>query len=708
MLLKRPLYQTFGDADFVSAITLLLLSFPLLYYPNASWAIFPLAVAWAGLFLWGHSLHAVFANRFGIAGAPAFPAATLCCVMMCCVIAAFLKNFPAAQWHSVIFVDDYAPGYAASIKGLGALFQGGLFGWDSRVLGGYFMASEVPMNRALFLLPFAALCGPQAGYHMMVFFFYCAFPVLSFAYARSIGCGRGASTGAFFFAGVFLIGFLRGILHYGMIDVLMGLDFFILNLVLFERLKAGRNMAAFYLSISIAASMYAHITFFLCSIIVFAVELIRVRSKSLAIKTFIVLVFSFFMTLWQVFYFIYYHRYFITNPELFDPSSLTLAGQIVSTVKSIAQEFNPVHPYWWNAEPQALAMSLACVLAYCAITFGQPFRRLVGFIGIFVFLCCLQFQASAIVTSRAMYCVQFFLIIILGKFTAQQFNERRFHNIIIALFLMTPIFSPSTYRSADHIKSIREQWPDFYNTVSGFDGNMVLLENIAHWDLTPDTLATPRYKPVDAHWESLVSYEAGQRLFCTTMEGYHYSIYRGNAINSGTFRGKRIDRYDPAEIAKVILKWGIRYLVVWSDDSKKFLTEAPSLFRSVKSVNGWYVFQFLKADPRTVVMQRGRGVCEDFDYFAKRLYLSDAVRGDTVTIRQNYFPSWKAWQGGKQVPVFNRDGQLAILAPVCGKSAIDLTFPKYPLFSAAAVLSMAASLAWFGRGAWKSRRRKFQ
>jgi hypothetical protein len=107
-------------------------------------------------------------------------------------------------------------------------------------------------------------------------------------------------------------------------------------------------------------------------------------------------------------------------------------------------------------------------------------------------------------------------------------------------------------------------------------------------------------------------------------------------------------------------------------------------------------------------MQRGHGACEDFDYFAKRLYLSDAVRGDTVTIRQNYFPSWKAWHGGKQVPVFNRDGQLAILAPVCGKSAVDLTFPKYPLFSAAALLSMAASLAWFGRSAWKSRRRKFR
>ena len=699
MKLRQQLTAAFRNADFVSAASLLLLSFPLLAYPLAHWAVGPLACLWIVLFLLRARTGAVLNKLSNLPGARFVSPALVCVLVFCYLVMVFLIKLPPHQWGSVIFFDDYAPGYAASLKGIEALRQGGLFGWDSRVLGGYYMVSEVPMNRALFLLPFAALFGPQAGYHAMILVFYCAFPLLSFAYARSVLLGRNAAYGAFIFAAIFLIGFLRSILNQGMIDVLMGLDFFILNLILFERTKSGRRMAAFFLSVSIAATMYAHITFFLCSIAVFVIELVRTRSKPLVKRTFAVLVFSFFMTLWYSFYFVYYHRYFIGNPEVFDPSTITLASQIVSTVWSFVWEINPFHSYVWTSNPEALALGLACVIAYTALRTGGTLKTIVIYTAVFIFLCCLQFQASAIVTSRACYCVQFFLTIILGQFAARQVEERRVHNLVIVLCIMTPVFSPLTYPAVHHIKSIREQWPAFFSTVSNLGGNMVLLENISHWVLVPDDPVKFQPMPVEAHWESLVSFETDKKLFCTTMEGHHYSIYRGNALNSGTFRGKQIDRYRPEEIAAVLSKWGIRYCVLWSEESRRFFSSASSLFRFVRNVDGWSLFEFLQSDPRSAVITRGSAECQDKDYFAKRLILKDAIAGDTAIIRQNYFPSWKAWYAGKKLRVINCEGQMAVVAPANGSYAIDLTFPKYPLFSWAALLSAIASLAWFGYGA---------
>lgn len=698
MNLRRRITAAAGNADLVSAISILLLSFPLMCSPHAPWMAVSLAGLWMVLFIFRNRIGGVIKKCSGHPCTRFISPACACLLVFCFLVGVFLLKFHPHQWGSVIFADDYTPGYAASLKGLEALREGGLFGWDSRVLGGYYMVSEVPMNRALFLLPFAAAFGPQAGYHMMIMMFFCAFPLLSFAYAHSIRLGRNASCGAFFFAAIFLIGFLNDILDWGMIDALMGLDFFILNLILFERKKSGGRMAGFYLSVSLAASMYAHITFFLCSMVVFTIELLSARSKPLFRQMAAVCIFSFFMTLWYSFYFVYYHRFFISNPDVFDPSALSLADQFSDTLKCFARELNPFKAYLWTSKPESLAITLGCVLVYSIFSIGGRLKTIVCYLAVFLVLCCMQFQVAAIVTSRALYCVQFFLAILLGQFVVKQIEERRIHNLAIVLFFLTPEFSSYTYHSMGHIKSIRQKWPEFYSTMSSLDGNMVLLENIAHYSLVPDDPIKSQPKPVNVHWESLVSYETNKRLFCTTMEGYHYSIYRGNALNSGVFRGKHINRYSPDEIASVLSKWGIQYLVLWSENSRKYFSSAPTLFRPVRSVDGWFVFEFLNADPRGVVIANGGGTYCDAGYFSKHLYLKNVVKGDTAIIRQNYFPSWKAWYCNKKLPVINSAGQLAVIAPATGSYTIELTFPKYPIFSWVALFAVAASALWFGFG----------
>jgi len=50
-------------------------------------------------------------------------------------VVVLLIKFPLAKWNQLIFFDDYPTIYYGSVRGLQTLAQGGVFGWDTRLLG---------------------------------------------------------------------------------------------------------------------------------------------------------------------------------------------------------------------------------------------------------------------------------------------------------------------------------------------------------------------------------------------------------------------------------------------------------------------------------------------------------------------------------------------------------------------------------------------
>jgi hypothetical protein len=135
-----------------------------------------------------------------------------------------------------------------------------------------------------------------------------------------------------------------------------------------------------------------------------------------------------------------------------------------------------------------------------------------------------------------------------------------------------------------------------------------------------------------------------------------------------------------------LTKWGVVYLVVWSDCSKKYFSSFNELFDVYWQDNAWSIFRYTRADGRSVTMNTGEGWIAEESYFSKKIELRNVVKGETIVVRSNYFPTWKAFVDGVVIPTSNIGGQLGLTAPRDGSYSITLQFPKYRLFSILAVI----------------------
>jgi hypothetical protein len=612
------------------------------------------------------------------------------------VVYVFFIKFRFSLWNMVLFNDDYTTGYAASARYLETLKQGGLFGWDSKLLGGFCTAAEAPMNKSMFLLPFALVMGAARGYHVLILTGYLAFPFLCYWYARTAFGGKWVAPLTFAFSSVFLISFFRNFLAFGMVDALLGLDFFILNLVLYEKVKRGSRWASFFLCLTISLTMYAHVGFLFVSVLFIAVELALDFSKPLLVRTALVFVFALLMSLHNTFYFVYYYGYFSASPGSYGPADHTVAAVLRSTAQYYGDMLNPLTSLTIKFRLESLAVALLPVLVYLAVKGERPVRKLAVFaVGAVVIQGACNLPVAGLLASRIDYTLALILSVLLALVSASQLKSGRLHGLVLVPLLLTPTINTHTYFPFTHIPSIAEAASGVLEAVSRLDGNMILVESSSHLNAFTSEKDRSERPVLEGHWESLLAMESGRRLLCSSEEGYGYSGDRKAMLNSGAFRGRPIQEANVADIMEGLRKWGVRYLVVWTKRSMAYLAADTVHFRLVLSGSPVQIFEFLQSDPRSVAVGRGEGALEDQDYFAKTVTFAGVQQGDTAVIRQNYFPSWEARYRGQRIPILCRDGQMAVVMPASGNLVVDLRFPKYHRFTVIAVTAAVAALMVF-------------
>ena len=64
-----------------------------------------------------------------------------------------------------------------------------------------------------------------------------------------------------------------------------------------------------------------------------------------------------------------------------------------------------------------------------------------------------------------------------------------------------------------------------------------------------------------------------------------------------------------------------------------------------------------------------------------------------MVVRANYYPAWRADAGGREVPLYSVDGQIAFHAPDAGSYVVRLEYPRYRWLSLLAV-TMALAGFW--------------
>ena len=617
-------------------------------------------------------------------------------LVLALLLVSFLVKFPPAQFDELVFFDDYPTIYTVTLKGWEMLKQGGIFGWDPAMMGGYYTVSDVSHNEIFFLLPFLPF-GPRVGFHLMILFFYLAFPLLLYGYARLLfdeRAGLLALWGGAFVA----FGFFDNLLYWGMVNSFIGLCFLLLDLILVQLMRRGKPWASFALILALSLTLYAATGFFVYALLLIGLDFLWRFDRRMIPRLAFVMAAAFLITLTFTFSFLAYSGYFVQSDEIYDPVHYTIPEIVAQSVQALDRVTDP--RFWLLGRPvryQGLFIVSLPIIAAAVWERLRARRRLYGdpLLGValmaaVVMLLTLVVSPSVdMFVSRIRFLLPVPLVLIYGAWLHQ---ERSLHPaaVLVVLAILLPTLPSRLLLPIEHTPSLRAYNAGLVEAVEGLDSDLILLESMGGYDLATEGEGSTEAQESHAHLEPYFPFETSKRFMANNQEGYHHSVYRRNFITSGAFRGKLLPDWPREEIRAFLEQWGIRHLVLWTEISKGYFDGDPAFVR-IWEDGFWAIYAYDQAAPGDVWAESARGTLEPRGYFAQEVRLTQARAGELVRLRMNYFPAWRASQGGQAVELREQEGQMAFVAPADGDYVVELAYPRYAGLSVLALGAIVVS-----------------
>lgn len=636
-------------------------------------------------------------------------------------ILSFLVKFPPAQFDSLIFFDDYPTIYTVTLKGWEILKQGGIFGWDSRLMGGYHTVSDVSHNEIFFLLPFLPF-GPRIGFHLMIMFFYILFPFLLYWYAK-LEFGEERLAILALWIGLFTVfGFFDNLLYWGMVNSFIGLNFMLLNLALFALMRQRKPYASFFLILSLSLTLYAAVGFFAYSLLLLAIDFLfhaaikrRFEWEMIGRLAFVMIA-TFLITLTFTYPFLRFPDYFIQSDEIYAPVHYGVREILDQSAKALSRFANS--RLWLLGQPVryqgVFIVSIPILLSLAwshwhgraeahraHSTTGNASRaalKSAASAAVIMVISLLVSPSVDMFVSR----IRFVLPVVLALAYAAWLNEeKQLHPapFFIVLTILTATLPSRLSKSIPHEQSLRAYNSPLIDQIEALDSDLLLLESMGGYDLATEGAGSTQTPEEHVHLESYFPLETSKNYLANNQEGYHHSIYRRNFITSGAFRGRLLTDWPAEEIKEFLSSWGIRHLVLWSDIAKDYFGSDAD-FRQLWTDGFWSIYEYADAIPGDVVAEKGGGEIIVKSYFEQRVELNDVRNGDLITLRMNYFPAWRAYYGDRELALQDNRGFMAFLAPDDGSYSVELRYPRYTSLSILALVVILASflLSWRYRG----------
>ncbi len=625
-------------------------------------------------------------------------------------VVSFLVKFPPQQFDSLVMFDDYPTIYTVTMKGWEMLKQGGIFGWDPRLMGGYHTVSDVSHDEIFFMLPFLPF-GPRVGFHLMIMFFYLLFPLLLYWHAR-LELGEERPALFVLWIGLFVVfGYFDNLLYWGMVNSFLGLDFMLLNLILFTLMRQGKPYASFALILSLSLTLYAAGGFFAYSLLLLALDLFWhfATSRKLLPRLALIGIATLLVTLTFTYHFLRYPSYFVQSDEIYAPPRYTVSEIIAQSVGALSRLADP--RLWLLGRPVRyqgmfivsipILLSLAWSSRFVATTLVVPGEEKrpksllqtplkVVIAAILIMLTSLVVSPSLdMFISRVRFVLPAILALAYGAWLCQ---EKRVHPapLLIVWTLLLTILPSRLLEPIRHETSLRTYNGPLLKQIESLDSDLLLLESMGGYDLATEGPGSTQAQETHVHLESYFPLETSKSYLANNQEGYHHSIYRRNFITSGAFRGRLLGDWPREEIKAFLDKWGVKHLILWSKIAIGYFDSDPD-FRRLWSDGFWAIYEYRNAVPDDVIVKQGKGEITVRSYFEQDVQLSDVRGGDLVTLRMNYFPAWRAYYHGRPVELLDNDGLMAFVAPADGSYTISLHYPRYTGLTVLALATLAVS-----------------
>jgi hypothetical protein len=619
----------------------------------------------------------------------------LCVAAIAVLVGGFFTILPPSTWTLIPFDDDWAPRYQVTVDGVRLLKQGAVAGWQWALLGGHQTSADLSQSlTAVGALPMM-LFGDRIGYHLAHLIILAGIPWLVFRDVASDG-RRDVALLAAFFTLICTIGMFGTILPSGDTNSIAGVFAALVALTGSRLARAGSRWGGAALVAGLTLAAYTHLGFLMYTGLYLGLEAGFYRDRRMAGRAFAAGVVAGIAALPLYIELLAYPAYFITNNLIYAPGPLPwarVARQIFYNTEIL------LHPHRWFNDYYSLVKVMLALVGWMAIQPGRSRPRFHAWMVLLAMaLLRLDTPEAGFLFTRQMHMLAAFIGAPLAAFIIDHTGNRKLAWALVAIVALYP---QTGFDRVPHLDSPREWDPSFAERLSTRAGAMVLVENSPHRDLDSDPSRRTERTPFGVHFESLMAEATGRRLYGQTWDCWHWTPFRGQVVAGGSFRGQAIAYTPIDDFEAEMRKWGVVHLLVWSDATRRYLDAASEHFTRRWSHGRWVEYELRDADPRVVVAQAGGGTLENLHLLGGDIRLEGVRAGDEVVVRMNYFPAWRGHLDGRDVELFQVDGQLAFVAPADGSYVVALEYPRRRaliVLALTALLAGAVGLAYGGRG----------
>ncbi len=606
------------------------------------------------------------------------------------LVASLLSRLPPSTWNEIPFKDDWTPLFQQAVNGAGLLRRGVVVGWNWWFLGGYPTSTDIAQNLSAVAFVPMAIFGDRLGYHVLHAGLFLAVPLLVWYDLRHED--RDTRVLAAGFACFFASGYLGIIGSSGDTNSLVGVCCAGLALIGAHAARLDRAWGGPAMMAGLTLALYTHTAFFVYAVLYLALEAVYLRDRVAAVRLVVAVTFSGIAALpvhWES---LRFPDYVSFNNTVYVPgepfSWSTFARMLYFNVEILAL------PQRWFNDYRSVANVWLPALLIVALT---PGRSRVGFYAwlavVTQALLRLNTPVAGAMFDRIQHMLPMLVAPALAGFVLHRAGTAK---LATALAVTIALYVQTSFAPIRHVPDLRAFNPALIDRIAASDGNLVLVEISPHRDMDSSPTRRSQTTPFDVHFEGLLPGLAGQRFYSQMIDGWVWNVFRGQVVGAGTYAGEAIEETPPGTFVAGMEHWGVRHLFVWTDASRDYLTRTG---RFVETWRGgpWSHFELSDADVRSVVTRSGSGDLRNLDVLGADVDLVDAISGDPVIVRSNYYPAWRAYLNGREVPLYSSNGQLAFRAPKEGSYTVRLEYPRYRWLSFIAVISIVTGIVGLRR-----------
>ncbi len=175
---------------------------------------------------------------------------------------------------------------------------------------------------------------------------------------------------------------------------------------------------------------------------------------------------------------------------------------------------------------------------------------------------------------------------------------------------------------------------------------------------------------------------AEKARFIGGAEPFYNPFWTGNRTRTGegVFFGLSLNNTAREKVVQNLDDFNIQHLIVWSNESKKFLDDSAD-FELVKKIDWFSIYRYKNARKSFVVRTFGDVSANVTEFGVKEIVLwVRANETSQVTVSSSYYPNWHAYADGREIPL-KQDGMFSqvVVPPKDTPYEVSLVFEESEL-----------------------------